>query len=344
MTTDGQHLLAAIHADPEADDPRLQYADWLDETDPGERVTCEKCKGTRWHTTRTRAAEMDADEYGTSTYACPACDGTGTVRDERQARRAELIRLQCRAADLKRDGHGPGCNRVNNVNRKPRAGGQGWLACSKCLDLQCDEDRSGELLAARGAEWSRVACPACKGNGWSDGHRRDLPEPEYRCDECDGTGDAMHARNPQWSRGFVTQVECRLEEVGGEAECEECERISRDYPFHMQSELLAKCPACKGTGRVFRPAPWLAAVVRAHPLDWVSLRDVNPLEVNNHSPNCWTFLPDDDPDPESGRIPEWLYEEMRVFYHPTADAARDALARAVADVVRQAANGTAGPG
>lgn len=304
-TDDGQRLLNQIRETPGDDTLRLAYADWLDEQ-PVERVKCRKCNGTKDDVIR------DYFRFGTRftegvAQGCQVCSGLGTVRDERRQRRAELIRRQIRGETL----------------------------------------RPGELLDAHGAEWARVECPTCR--NWPD-------MTIGFCPDCTNQRDTTHGRNPQWSRGFVSQVECRLEEVGSTVPrtCPECQ--GRPLRRASAGKGFIRCGHCvEGTGRVFRPSPWIAAVFRQHPIEGVRITDREPMVVgatlimHEWGRATWAASLAGERD----YIPDAIFAKMRGFTgtsashnslhvrYPTTDAARDALARAVADVVRDAMKGGA---
>lgn len=91
-------FLAAIIASPKDDDPRLKYADWLD--DNARDVTCERCKGYK---KRGRVKDFGSYGYDWTWEKCPSCHGIGVVSDGRRER-AEFIRVQCALANLKMAG------------------------------------------------------------------------------------------------------------------------------------------------------------------------------------------------------------------------------------------------
>lgn len=325
-TNDHRAMLAAIVADPNDDTLRLAYADWLEEQ-PGERVPCpsSRCKAGV-------LVDRGNGRYCTDVEVilCPACDGTGTVRDERRSRRAEMIRCQ--------------------------------IAESRYIDLSLEPARSlrkraDELLAAHGAEWALVACPTCKGRGNEVGTKLKggWVRSGTHCPECAGTGNAMHNRNPQWSRGFVAQVECgTMAEVGGEVECpNRCQRgmaSARDRGTRVYYQQAGpdsgwvRCEACRD-GRVFRPAVWLAAVCRAHPIQRVVVRGAEPIANEGQTFARWWRAPMAGVQSQTPWVlPRWAFDALphdtadvvrdNHMDYPTADAARDTLYRAIADVVR----------
>lgn len=128
--TDGEALLSAIIAHSEADDPRLQYADWLQEN--AGTVVCPRCNGEG-------AVGLPRR---TGTYVirsgCGACGATGGVSDGR-AERAEFIRVQCELA----------ANHPAHCDHKALTGER----CRWC-DLR---RRERKLLCGHACEW----LPAC---------------------------------------------------------------------------------------------------------------------------------------------------------------------------------------
>lgn len=298
-------FLAAIARDPKDTVHRAAYLDWLDEQEPGV-VPCPGCDGSGWRRNHTHVLNRD--------HECPTCNGTGTVRDERHRLRAELIRIQ-----------------IERVRRDEPLFGA---------------DVTSRILNLHGAEWSRVACPTCRGQG--KGHYG-LEDTYWECEQCHGTGDAMHNRNPQWSRGFVYSVECRMEEVGREVECENC---GGDGEFTRRNSdgPPGPCPECggwwdsgphfdaddywsRGTGRVFRPAPWLAAVFQNHPIERVIVTDREPYYMGED----WAYYTTRQSQliPSVSILPEWLVPSdspYKIF--KTVDLANTWLATRVADIVR----------
>jgi uncharacterized protein (TIGR02996 family) len=79
--TDGTALLRAICKFPADDDPRLQYADWLD--DRATSGVCPECHQGR--------------RFGSDWPNCPHCHGSGRTGNG-FAERAEFIRVQCQLA------------------------------------------------------------------------------------------------------------------------------------------------------------------------------------------------------------------------------------------------------
>jgi uncharacterized protein (TIGR02996 family) len=83
------HLLRAIAAHPDEDQPRLEFADWLDEQEPV-RAKCPRCEGEKVAFAPLGLFEVDKSGW----IACPTCHGSGTVTDDTDRKWAELIRVQ----------------------------------------------------------------------------------------------------------------------------------------------------------------------------------------------------------------------------------------------------------
>lgn len=93
----GEALLAAIPADPADDTRRLAYADWLEERE-ARWVDCPRCGGEPRRYFDKPPLSTNWARGWRNRYTCAACDGTGTVRDDSDARRAEFIRVQVELA------------------------------------------------------------------------------------------------------------------------------------------------------------------------------------------------------------------------------------------------------
>lgn len=105
---DPSGLLRAIMLNPDEDDPRLRYSDWLEEQESAP-VRCTRCAGSG----------CSYSGCGYETYDCPKCDGRGEVGDETSRLRAEYIRrwIQShRTPDpLRDDGWLANIKRVNDL-------------------------------------------------------------------------------------------------------------------------------------------------------------------------------------------------------------------------------------
>lgn len=143
--TDEAALLRAVLEHPDADTPRLVFADWLEEHDG--TVGCPMCGGRGW-TTHEAASIVYSQSYewqalpGFATVGCPTCDGR---RDSRGtgwvgngfAERAEFIRVQCELA------------RVDDCGHKLLWAGGFPVECRRC-DLRA---RERELFDAHQFAW-----------------------------------------------------------------------------------------------------------------------------------------------------------------------------------------------
>lgn len=205
--------------------------------------------------------------------------------------------------------------------------------------------RERELLTRHAPTWAGVECPTCKGKPIISEEWRGETCETTVCLVCNGTGDAMFysvrindgqwlrgSRNPQWHRGYVTQIECRLDEVGGDR-CNECGGSGNGIRWEPGIGPAKGCRLCHGTGRVFQPSAWIKAVFERWPIERVRITDREPVLLQN-GPHVgqyfwvmrdWRFL--------SESLPN---NKVVSDYYPTADAAKVALHHAVADVVRKA--------
>lgn len=92
---DPSGLLAAIISHPDEDDPRLRYADYLDEQDSAP-FPCARCRG------KGKIKEFGPYGYDRWFDNCPVCEGAGTHPSRGSSLRAELIRVQCEMAHIER--------------------------------------------------------------------------------------------------------------------------------------------------------------------------------------------------------------------------------------------------
>ncbi len=167
--SDLNDLLKAIITHPDEDVPRLAYADALDELAPV-YVTCPQCKGEKIVTTRWRIAEMDADDYGTSTGACSKCGAKGQVLDTANRDRAAKIREAVALAAAGKswpETIGPTPEgMMPHINEGLPAHLMGVYYRGFFQSLECDAEvflRNADALIWHPDQ--TVKC-GCKGNGW----------------------------------------------------------------------------------------------------------------------------------------------------------------------------------
>lgn len=202
------------------------------------------------------------------------------------------------------------------------------------IRVQIQRARSGDALHGaditsailnRHPEWSRAECQECDGTGGvseDSGGTTPWGEPvnvRADCPTCNGFGDLLRryetgtAVNPSrykiyWSRGFIEVVEARSGEVWYEQE-------------HGMD-----------AGDVL-PTPWALAIVAALP----GLREIRLTDRTTRrygidrttwtAPGDFEYLP----------MPIWesFSDDENGWPYPTEESATTALARAVADWVRQ---------
>ena len=339
--SDAEALLRAIRLHPEADAPRLIFADWLDEHAGSVR----RCSGTHSHSGK-RVPLISGgfrwDAHGVLHCDDPRkphhhCDEKCTVSDGR-AELAELIRVQ---VELARHTHGwkPENLKCVDIYLDPQNDeSQRWK--HKLHEMQA---RESALLAQHGREWARVPCEKCGG-------RPD--RPEWRCTACQITGDAMMRRGPNngqaiphFARGFVERVEVPalswvMERV--EVECGQCDGQGE---LETGSGMIRECPSCNGTGRLAEPwrvTDWALAVARVHPVQRWECADREPhLNIGGYrwydEDQHYTL----DEDGQRAELPNLVLKAIaarsKFVSFDTPDQARVALARALGDAVRAAA-------
>lgn len=182
-------LMGAILAVPEDDNPRLIYADWLDEH--AVDAVCTDCHQGR--------------RYGSDWINCP-CRGTGRVSDGRREL-AEFVRVQCELARLADCDH----DKVNEV----------WLdgSCRVCPLRRRERELWTERLSdgyVRGYHWftaplgfSTTLDRFIDGGAHADRHGPGTPLGVVR-------------------RGFVSEVRCTLAAFVGGQPCRSCDGVGDD--------------------------------------------------------------------------------------------------------------------
>mgnify|MGYP000205044614 CR=1 FL=1 len=323
--SDAEALLRAIRLHPEADAPRLIFADWLDEHAGSVR----RCSGTHSHSGK-RVPLISGgfrwDAHGVLHCDDPRkphhhCDEKCTVSDGR-AELAELIRVQ---VELARHTHGwkPENLKCVDIYLDPQNDeSQRWK--HKLHEMQA---RESALLAQHGREWARVP--------WAG-------------------GDAFYAfsdqgqATPHFARGFVSRVEVPslswvMERVA--AKCNRCGGKGwysfRGAEFGYEEEWCAECNRT-GTVQVWRVTDWALAVARVHPVQRWECADREPhLNIGGYrwydEDQHYTL----DEDGQRAELPNLVLKAIaarsKFVSFDTPDQARVALARALGDAVRAAA-------
>ncbi len=326
--SDEQALLRTIIKNPNADTPRLVYADWLDEhAEPPRTCAAPGCvRGTVYKL---------GTAYDSTHEKCPTCHGTGTVSDT-NTERAEFIRVQCELARTPvLESDYPLC---------VACGGDGLATgppesrpCRKC-DSTGKQDhkrykharrllnRERELLAAHGREWARV--PWGLGDAFDAFDEHGKPTPHFR-------------------RGFVGRVGVPAlswvcERVA--AKCKRCDGKGwysfRGAEFGYEEEWCAECNRT-GTVQVWRVTDWALAVARVHPVQRWECADREPhLNIGGYrwydEDQHYTL----DEDGQRAELPNLVLKAIaarsKFVSFDTPDQARVALARALGDAVRAA--------
>lgn len=251
-------------------------------------------------------------------------DETGDAVD---ASRAEFVRVQCELV-------GVNSSVTEIVKACPK---RVWDATEYARYAHLSERESTLLAAHEVAFRCRAPCPECGGTGCHLGSAGDKDNPI--CDCCHGTGDvggllrkfeyrggAEQAIGPptpvrlKWERGFPDTVTVpRLEDV-----------------------LTHPALSADDGPTPLITTPWAQAVCRYWPVTRFVPLDRTPLEV---FPSVWCWSRGG-PLEERHRIPEDVFAELvnpksfaeRCDY-PAADAATDALARAIGRIVRRVVYG-----
>lgn len=216
VLTQEEALIRAICQNPKDDDPRLRYADWLDEN-AQDLLACFNC-GTHRHPGRAgqviHGVLHESDPRVPHHHHDEKCPQQSDGRRER----AEFIRVQCEIARR----HCPWCEGKGTLLGS--AGDKGNPECD-CGVLALRR-REGEL-------WPHVVPTFDVPADWIvDVHRR-------------GTDRSAVVR-----RGFIDEARLPIAAfVGGP--CGRCEGTGRlRYYCPREIEGIDDCPDCKGTSRV----------------------------------------------------------------------------------------------
>jgi uncharacterized protein (TIGR02996 family) len=314
VTTTITAMLRAVRESPEsmADDTlRLALADCLEEN---AGAVCWNCKGKgKVSVEFSRVPPTHAD------VECGICSGSGVGEESNGfAEWAELIRVQCELA------RGEPCESVGK-----------WAKCNKVPECRnCAlRRRSDALLAEHEARWRRgPACERCGGKAgiaWSESNMRYERLP-WLCPACHGSGWTGPLGEKVLPDGHMMPRAWRVPAD-----------FRRGFIHRIQTPIAdVFTPAGDVTDWAKRVAAWPCVALE----EW-GLTDRDPHEAGGK----WTFWHDGgDPVLDTMRegipaeqiIPSWLWFEMGLpwGWHDTEAAARSALARATARVVREAAH------
>ncbi len=186
-------------------------------------------------------------------------------------------------------------------------------------------------------EWQQLPCS-------DPPHKSDKKGIVYDCAVCRGTRDLLQrwnyplpadihhrisTRNPVWDRGFISEVECTLAELGEERyeECPTCAEIQRKLRGPGSATTL-HCGKCDGgAAMVFTPSRWATEIVRRLPVTRFRLTDYEPFEYEGD----W-LIP---VNPQTPMLPAELIEG----HYRTCFAAKDALSTAAGQIVRESVFG-----
>lgn len=278
-------LLIACRDNPEADDPRLALADYLDDL-PDVRPSreCSMCVNGKQN-------DCEPGDLHCNEWDCEHCQGTGRIYggiDPTNAEWAELIRVQvelarCRACPA--TFWHPWDERDYRIDPPPSEKKKpcGWCPVCKLAA------RERELTAALGSRLS-APCPGCGGEGltyqpWRDARGRELPGPgrgqSFLCPTCDGVGDLfkgdyrelgsptplIRTVDHHFDRGLL-YLDVTLGEVV-EQRCSGC-----GCTVGEAGERGNGCARCDGgIVRDWRPTPWAAALLPEVVGLWVTDRE-----------------------------------------------------------------------
>lgn len=231
---DLNNLLRAIITNPDADDPRLMYADALDEL-PTKTVPCPDCKGeTVVEYTSHPKDYGNLKEY--HRHGCTRCHGTGTVTDTTNRDRAEFIRKQVR---FDRSMGEMGRNEFDALNQR-----------------LCDL-------------WNETEAVTCYMTPVGlDALRRS----EYGFNECELPNKGLVVRGfvdkvSTTAEQFLAHADELVWHPTQMVECGRCAGDGKahgsDRPFEWSADPnYMKCPVCVGSGLVPRPCPDTAQPIR----------------------------------------------------------------------------------
>lgn len=335
MTTIATHpdaaaFLASVRAQPDEDARRLAFADWLQ--DHGEdaraelvRVQVELGRMPPRHRelfvvdgagTMLEGLGVALIPHGDGHYSASSAESGLSVETFAPGERVDIYAHLARKdrvdwiRGLKYVKHVPERNRI--IFRKDEQSGP-WAGIKLAA-------RESELLAAH-PEWF-AACPVCEGKGMIFGVGGNPAVGGRRCSHCSGSGR-------------VGSLLCSFLDA---------------VPVPTMESVLRKVTLTRfrGPGATnpyredeWQPTAYVRALFATHPLvTRVVVRDREPYW--NGSGYCWYHPARPHASgavPESANVPDFLWGRLtqhltRLVPYPTPELARDALARALCDVLR----------
>jgi uncharacterized protein (TIGR02996 family) len=363
MSTDTEHLLAAILDNPEEDTPRLIYADCIEEL---EEATTEPCP----------ACSVYVDD------PCPHCDGRKQIR-EFHGESNDKRTMSC-----------PTCRMTGKFppGYRPERDPGGWTNCKTCNDggplPYCSTPgfvRTSNGMADR-AEFIRVQIElANRPFGWglcgTGGKHADWCARDDKklaaCNAYGHRGDNLRARerdliaaHPEWLPKCPTCNGAGVVEASADtpelpllmttfrATCSPCKGVGRIGTFdrgflnsvtvpHLQTLMM------EGDDDVMRPTPWARDLVANWPtVERVIAADLVPDEQDTVTKVRWVWWAEEGIEAEGhgldGVCPIVLFErlwqdwkpqryenEVRSMWFASREDAVDALAECVCLVLKE---------
>jgi len=232
-------------------------AELLREGESREPTTTRRPPGLVTRPTDTGKQDEDEDEIPrTIQVKCPACDGSGSVK--------EIGCHKCATTGyVQQDGEMVSCStcggtgRLKNACRFCRGQGEvkhrqeGTIKCPRCKGSGlppcpfCKGEGTIPLPNPERARYTTKPCPDCKGTGCT---------LEVKCWNCGGKGNTTHyppRRNANARRPDAILLDCKV--CGGDgkrpAKCPVC----RGNGYTRTGPPPVPCPRCRGSGENYPP-------------------------------------------------------------------------------------------